>query len=146
MKSQTILLVDDDDNDIVLYQRAMKKAGIENPVRVVVDGQDAMQYLSGSGAYSSRTEHPLPQLIITDLKLPLKTGLDLVAWLRQQPKLRRIPAIVLSSTAHPGEIDRVYEAGANAFLVKPTGMDQLIELFTAIKHFWLSHNRPPSRE
>ena len=144
MKSQTILLVEDDDNDVVLYRRAMQKAGIENVVRVVIDGQEAMHYLSGSGRYGGRAEFPLPQFIITDLKLPLKTGLDLVTWLRHQPTLRRIPAVVLSSTANPGEINQVYEAGANAFLVKPSGMDQLVELFGAIKRFWLIHNQPPT--
>ncbi len=143
MKSQSILLVDDDDNDIVLYQRAMQKAGVENPARFVTDGQEAIRYLSGSGAYQNRAEFPLPQLILTDLKLPLKSGLDLIAWLRQQPKLRRIPVLVLSSSANPGEIDRAYEAGANAFLVKPSGLEELVGLFGAIQHFWLRHNQPP---
>ena len=92
-----MLLVEDDPNDILLIQRAFAKACLVNPLKVVRDGEEALNYLSGSGEFADRGRYPLPSLILLDLKLPRKSGLEILQWLRQQPALKHIPVIVLTS-------------------------------------------------
>lgn len=141
MTSACILLVDDDENDVLLMQRAFKNAQVDNPLKVAVDGQGAMDYLAGVGRFSKREEHPLPRLIITDLKLSDKTGLDLLRWVRTQAGLRKTPVLVLSASANPEEVEAAYESGANSFLVKPSSFQELVEMLKAIKGFWLTYDR-----
>jgi CheY-like chemotaxis protein len=138
-----ILLVEDDDNDVFFLKRAFKEAGIENPVRVAHDGQHAVDYLAGAGNFANRAEHPLPCLVILDLKMPRKTGLDVLRWRREQPILHCIPVIVFSSSAHRNDVERAYQLGANAFVVKPSSNEERRDLAAFIKGFWLRFNEPP---
>jgi len=144
MTRQTILQVEDREEDVFLLRYAFKRAGIENPVRVVVDGQQAVNYLSGKDAYSDRLKFPLPHLILLDLQLPHLTGLQVLEWIRSQPALKPLIVIILSSSIHEGDIRRAYELGANAFLVKPSSTDTLADMAAALKHFWLTHNISPA--
>src|SRR5215510_6532688 len=115
----TVLLVEDDLNDIFLVKRAFKRADIPNPLQVVTDGGEAIQYLIGEGKYSDRQTHPLPHLIVMDIKMPRKNGLEVLEWLKKDTLLRRIPVIIVSSSDMPADINRAYELGANAYMVKP---------------------------
>src|ERR1700679_3895436 len=92
-----ILLVEDDPNDVFLMQRALKRAEITNPLQVATDGQQAIDYLSGTGKFSDRTQYPLPDLIFLDLKLPYKSGFDVLEWIRSQPALASTSVIILTS-------------------------------------------------
>ena len=103
-----------------------------------------MDYLSGAGKFCQRTDFPMPQLVLLDLKLPLKTGFEVLEWMRNQPDLRFLPVIVFSSSAQKADIDRAYQLGANSFVVKPSGVEERTELATLIKGFWLHFNRLPS--
>jgi CheY-like chemotaxis protein len=143
MNPFSLLVVDDDENDLLFMRRAISRAEISNPVQVVRDGQQAIDYLAGTGSFADRIQFPLPGLIITDYQLPLKSGFDLLKWLRSRPGLKRIPVILLSSTANPAEMSAVFDAGGNAFVVKPTGMLELVDLFKAIKEFWINFNQVP---
>lgn len=144
MTRRTILQVEDREEDVFLLRYAFKRAGIENPIQVAVDGQQAVDYLSGKDAYSDRLQFPLPQLVLLDLQLPHLTGLQVLEWIQQQPALKSLIVIVLSSSIHEGDIRRAYELGANAFLVKPSSTDTLADMSVALKHFWLTHNTYPA--
>lgn len=139
-----MLLVEDDENDIFFIKRAMADANIQNPLHLARDGQEAIDYLSGVGTFAERERHPLPCLLILDLKMPRKTGIEVLQWLQTQPALQSLPVVVLSSSAQRHDIDRAYELGANAFVVKPSGISERAELMRVIKEFWLRLNEPPS--
>src|SRR5687768_12255012 len=97
--SGCILLVEDDQNDVLFMERALRKAHVPNQVCVSHDGREAVDYLSGTGPFADRNQHPLPCLIILDLKMPRMTGMDVLQWLREQPVLSCLPVIVLSSSS-----------------------------------------------
>jgi CheY-like chemotaxis protein len=142
MITKPILLVEDEPNDVLFFQRAMKKAGMINPVQVVNDGQAAIDYLQGTGKFAQREEFPLPALILLDLKLPFVMGLDVLKWIRQQSELAPI-VVVLSSSREEADIAAAYRLGANAYLVKPAEASKLGDMVRAIKDFWLTQNTPP---
>ena len=139
----SILLAEDDANDVFFLQRAFKEAGIENPVYFARDGQEAIDCLGGEGKYCDRKQYPVPCLLILDLKMPRKTGMDVLEWKRAQPVVHCVPAIVLSSSAHRYDIERAYRLGANAFIVKPPSLEARVNLARVIKAFWLEFNNPP---
>ena len=138
-----VLVAEDEPDDVYLLQVAFEDAGIRNPMHVVPDGAEAINYLSGSEKYRDRTEFPFPALLILDLKMPRKTGLDVLAWLRNDGAARYVPVIVFSSSAHPSDVTKAYDLGANAFVVKPSGMAERNEFAKMIKGFWLTLNVPP---
>jgi|SRR6266567_1310987 len=135
-KDFTVLLVEDDLNDIFLVKRAFKMARLENPLQVVTDGEEATHYLSGQGKYADRDTHPLPKLIVMDIKMPRMTGFEVLEWIKTDGALRRIPVIIVSSSNRPQDIDRAYELGANAYMVKPVSYHAVERLFESITHYW----------
>lgn len=138
-----LLLIEDDPNDILLIQRAFAKACLVNPLKIVRDGEEAVNYLAGIGAFADRTRFPLPSLILLDLKLPRKSGLEVLQWLRQQPVLKQTPVIVLTSSKETYDVNRAYELGANSYLVKPVGFEGLLELVKSIGMYWMILNKTP---
>jgi DNA-binding response OmpR family regulator len=141
----TILLVEDERNDVFFLQYAFDAAGIANPLQVVEDGQQAIDYLAGKGEYAKRAKHPMPILVLLDLKLPVKSGLDVLRWIQEQPALQTLVVIVLSSSRDTGDVDAAYEAGARSYLVKPLSMSERLEVAKAIKHYWLQLSVLPKR-
>lgn len=139
----SILLAEDDDNDVFFLQKAFKDAGIENPLYIARDGQEAIDCLGGVGKFSDRNQYPIPCLLICDLKMPRKTGMDVLEWKRGQPVIHCVPSVVLSSSAHRHDIERAYRLGANAFVVKPPSLEARLALARVIKTFWLEFNQPP---
>ena len=137
-----ILQVDDDPNDVFLLQHAMSKVGVANPIQVATDGQQAINYLSGTGKYADRNKFPWPCLVLLDLKLPHVMGLDVLKWIREQPGPALV-AIILSASAEDADIAAAYRLGANAFLTKPSQASKLEDMAKAIKDFWLTHNTLP---
>jgi two-component system response regulator len=137
-----ILQVEDDPNDVVLLQHAMKKAGVANPIQVASDGQQAIDYLKGAGKFADREEFPLPCLVLLDLKLPHVMGLEVLKWIRQQPGLALV-VLLLTASGDDADIAAAYRLGANAFLTKPSEASKLVEMAKAIKDFWLTHNTLP---
>jgi len=139
---KTILLVDDDANDVFLLRHAMKKAGLTNPMQVVSDGQEAIDYLKGAGKFADRETYPFPILLLMDLKLPYVMGLDVLRWIRTQPRTPMI-VVMLTASAEGSDIAEAYRLGANAFLTKPSEANKLEDMVKAIKAFWLTHNTLP---
>lgn len=138
-----ILLVEDNPDDVVLIKRALGRTNLANPVQVVEDGDEAVAYLAGEGPYGDRRQHPLPVLILLDLKLPKRSGHEVLAWIGSQAGLRRIPVAVLSSSGEPSDVNRAYDLGANAYLRKPVVFEELVELVKATNLFWLILNERP---
>jgi CheY-like chemotaxis protein len=136
-----VLLVEDDPDHVLLIQKAFGKANLVNPLRVVRDGEDAIAYLAGTGPYSDRLRHPLPSLILLDLKLPRKSGLEVLAWLRGEAQLKFTPVVVLSSSSEGSDVDKAYALGINSYLVKPVNFGDLLEMVKSIGMYWLILNR-----
>ncbi len=135
-KQHTILLVEDDLNDIFLVKRAFKMAHIQNPLQVVTDGQEAISYLKGEGKYDDRQVYPLPRLVVMDIKMPRKTGFEVLEWVKNDRRLRLIPVVIVSSSDNPADINHAYELGANAYMVKPMDFRAVEHLFASITQYW----------
>jgi len=139
----TILLVEDEESDVVLMRRAFEKVKVLNPIIQLRNGDEALGYLAGVGKFSNRIQHPLPALILLDLKLPGMTGLQLLQWMRSQRDLRRIPVVVLTMDEAPSTINAAYDLGANSYLVKPGKPEDVLRLVETIQHYWMKLNQPP---
>ncbi len=143
LPNTTILLVEDDENDVLFMKTTFQEVGVKEPLAVVGNGKEAMAYLGGTGRFADCKKHPRPAMVLLDLKLPHVMGLDVLKWIRSRPELRSLIVIVLTSSANPADINTAYELGANAYLVKPTSYDQLRVLTQALRDFWLIHNHAP---
>jgi DNA-binding response OmpR family regulator len=122
-----ILLVEDDPNDILLIRRAFEQANVAAPLQIVHDGEAVLAYLAGEGAYADRARYPLPILILLDLKLPQKSGFEVLTWMRRQG-MASPPVVALTSSGEPTDILRGYELGACSFYVKPASSQARLEL------------------
>jgi len=139
--SAAILLVEDNEDDVFLMKRAVHAAGIVNPLHIVEDGQQAIDYLSGNGVFAARDKYPVPAIVFLDLKLPIKGGLQVLEWIRTQKQLEGLVVVVLTSSNEPSDLRDAYKLGANSYVVKPPTAAQLIDLTKAFKWYWLQFNR-----
>ncbi|HZJ63583.1 MAG TPA: response regulator [Kofleriaceae bacterium] len=137
--SKTILLVEDRADDVDLTLRALEKNRIANEVVVCVDGLDALDFLFARGRHADRTE--LPELILLDLNLPRVTGLDVLRQIRADERTRRIPVVVLTSSAEDQDILSSYDLGANSFVQKPVDFSLFVEATRQLGMYWLVLNR-----
>ena len=142
--SRVILVAEDDPTDAFFLQRAFAKAGVSVGLKFVRDGQEAIDYLRGEPPFTDRGTHPMPQLLLLDLKMPRLNGFEVLSWLKTQPGLKRLLAIVFSSSAEAGDINRAYDLGANSYLVKPHATEQLLELVNRVEKYWLEANQNPN--
>lgn len=140
----TILVAEDDPDDALMLRRAFAKANIANPIQIVVDGDETIAYLAGSGAYSDRRMHPLPILLLLDLKMPRRNGFEVLEWLRDQHPIALLPVVVLTSSRETTDIERAYALGANSYLVKPGSPVDLLRTVQGLGLYWLVLNEPPS--
>ena len=139
----TIMLVEDNPTDVILIRRAFDQAKLGNPLQVVSDGDAAVDYLAGEGIYADRRQFPLPILILLDLKLPRRSGIEVVQWLRDQETLKRIPVVMLTSSQQHRDVNAAYENGVNSYLVKPVEFDGLLQMLRTVNFYWLMLNEPP---
>jgi CheY-like chemotaxis protein len=136
----TILLAEDREDDIVLIQRAFAKGGIRNPLFVVRNGEEAINYLAGLGCFSDRLLYPLPALLLLDLKMPRADGFEVLRWLQTQPGLAPLRVIVLTSSEDVRDVTKAYQLGANSFLVKPLDFQNTVAMVETITDYWLTIN------
>ena len=135
----SILLAEDDEADVLFLRRAFKQVELPNPVRIVTDGMEAIEALTEA---KLQPEQRLPALVILDLKMPRRTGLQVLEWMRQQPVIRSVPVLILSSSTNQTDIENAYELGANGFMIKPPSLAERNELARFIKD-WLRTIQPP---
>ncbi len=138
-----ILIVEDLPADARLIGRSMKKARVANPLQYVADGEQAIEYLGGVGEYADREKHPLPVLVLLDLKLPKRDGFEVLEWIRQTDGLRRLPVVVLTSSNRSPDVNRAYDLGANSYLVKPVEDEAMVNMFRQLDVYWLMLNESP---
>jgi len=144
LDNEIILLVEDDPNDVLLIQRAFQKAGLHDSLKVVRNGDQAIEYLSGEGDYGDRGRFPLPFLVLLDLKMPGTDGFEVLTWARNLPSLRRLLIVVLTSSNLQSDVDKAYELGANSYLVKPVEFDDMVNLIKRFEAYWTEINRTPT--
>ncbi len=143
MSAPVILLVEDDANDVLLIRHAFRKAEVVVTVQIASDGDQAVAYLYGEGEYADRSRYPLPGLVLLDVKLPRRSGHEVLEWMRAKPVLRRIPVVVLTSSDVPDDRNRAYDLGASSYLVKPSGTSDRNEMVRLMGLYWFGLNRPP---
>jgi CheY-like chemotaxis protein len=129
--SQTILLVDDNEDDVFIMQSVFQKLQIPNPIQTITDGDDAIAYLNGDGRYSDRTRYPLPTVVLLDLNMPRRNGFEVLAWIRAQPTLKNLTVYILSASMRQVDVEQALALGANWYLIKPSQLEALIDLMAA---------------
>ena len=133
---KTILLVEDDRDDIFIFRRALKAARITNPLVVVRNGQEATEYLSYDGEYADKEKYPLPFVIFLDLKLPYLDGFEVLSWIRSQPGLKSIVVVVLTGSDETRDHQKAYTLGARSYLVKPPEPQDILQFLDSMTSYW----------
>lgn len=140
----TILLADDDPDDRLMAQEAMAESRLTNPLATVQDGEELLEYLKGEGRFAG-SPPPLPGLILLDLNMPRKDGREALREIKGDPRLRRIPVVVLTTSKAEEDILRTYDLGVNSFITKPVTFDQLVEVMRGLGRYWLEIVELPER-
>jgi DNA-binding response OmpR family regulator len=140
----TVLLVEDEASDAALVMRAFDKAAMNSKVIRLSDGDQAVSYMRGDPPYHERAAYPLPSVILLDIKLPRRSGFEVIEWVReQQGPVNRTMIVMLTSSRFRGDVNRAYELGANSYLTKPDSSRQLVELAILFKEYWFRWNEIP---
>ncbi len=137
----SVLYVEDDKNDVFLLQTAFCEAGLKHRLEIVKDGKEALEYLAGAGGYADREKYPLPDLVLLDLKLPLRSGFDVLTWIRGEGALTGLVVVVFSSSNHPDDLKTAYRLGANSFVLKPVSCPERVAFAHAIDEWWAHWNQ-----
>lgn len=135
----TVLLVEDNPDDADLIEHAFRKVKIANPIAIVDNGDKAVAWLEGAPPYQERG--PLPVLVLLDLKLPRRSGFEVLEWIRAHESTKRLTVVILTSSNQTPDIQRAYDLGANSYLVKPVGSDALLDMVRALNQYWIVLNR-----
>jgi two-component system, response regulator len=145
MDMATILLVEDNRDDVELTLHALRKNGMGNNVVVVRDGQEALDYLFASGTHAGRHANATPDLVLLDLNLPKISGLDVLRAIRADPRTKRIPVVILTTSDDQADILGGYDLGTNSYVRKPVDFDEFYATVKELETFWLALNTPPPR-
>ena len=141
--SKVILLVEDNPSDVGLARRALEKAHLANELVVAEDGQEALDYLFGSGRHAGRSANELPALMLLDLKLPKVSGLDVLHRVRGDARTRRLPVVILTSSKEEQDVASGYDLGVNSYIPKPVDFKHFQEVIERVGLYWLVTNEPP---
>jgi CheY-like chemotaxis protein len=136
-ESRTILIAEDFDQDIELLLRAFQFLGVQNPVQIVKDGQQALDYFGGRGIYADRNKFPLPGVLLLDIQMPKRNGLEVLHCIKRLPCYSELLVVVLTGLTENHYIDKAYQAGAHSFLRKPARIEELENLATFYSNFWI---------
>jgi CheY-like chemotaxis protein len=145
MNSRLILLVDDNPSDVELTRRALEKRHISNQLLVAEDGKEALDYLFASGVHAGRDVTDLPTLVLLDLKLPKLDGLEVLRRIRADPRTKRLPVVILTSSSEEQDMAAGYDLGANSYIRKPVDFAKFAEAIEYLGLYWLVLNEPPPR-
>jgi CheY-like chemotaxis protein len=136
-KPITILMADDDADDVMLAQEALRESRLRNSLHCVEDGQELMEYLTRTGRYE-QADAPRPGLILLDLNMPRKDGREALKEIKSSPELRRIPVVILTTSTTEEDILRAYDLGANSFITKPVTFDRLVDIVRTLGMYWFN--------
>jgi CheY-like chemotaxis protein len=140
-----VLLVEDDISDFRLIQRAFAKIRPNVPMIRLSHGDEAVAYLAGDAPYENRSLHPFPCVILLDIKLPRRSGFEVLEWIRSQDStLKRVPVIMLTSSNHHVDVNKAYDLGVNSYLVKPSNNSELEQLVSTFREYWVELNQGPT--
>jgi len=145
MTNKAILLVEDNPSDIDLTKRALEKGHILNRLVVVSDGQEALDYLFGTGDYAGREASDLPTLTLLDIKLPKLSGLDVLRRIRAEPVTRRMPVVILTSSREEADMGAGYDLGVNSYIRKPVEFERFVQCAVQLGLYWLVLNEQPPK-
>lgn len=145
-ENKTILLVEDNPDDVALTLRAFKRSHLMNPIVVVRDGVEALDFLFARGAYADRAAAPLPTLVILDLKLPRLDGLGVLKVLRADARTMLLPTVILTSSKEEQDVVAGYSFGANSYVRKPVDFIEFVEAVKVLGLYWLALNQIPPRQ
>ena len=145
-ENKTILLVEDNPDDVALAMRAFKRSHLMNPLVVVRDGVEALDFLFARGAYANRATAPLPTLVILDLKLPKLDGLGVLKTLRADARTALLPTVILTSSKEEQDVVASYSFGANSYVRKPVDFIEFVEAVKVLGLYWLALNEIPPRQ
>jgi CheY-like chemotaxis protein len=134
---KNILLAEDSPDDVFLITSAFKKNGFQDPIYVVSNGEQVLQYLKGEGAYADRNRYPVPHILLLDLSMPRLNGFEVLTWIRGRQEWMCLPIIVLTTSFYGPEIKRAYDLGANSFITKPAEFSQLMASLKEVGEHWL---------
>lgn len=140
---KSILLIEDNSSDVELTKRALEKGRIANQVVVARDGKEALDYLWGEGAYAGRDVADLPAVALLDLKLPKVPGLEVLRRVRADSRTRRLPVVILTSSAEEQDLAAGYDLGANSYIRKPVDFTRFAQAIEQLGLYWLVWNEPP---
>jgi two-component system response regulator len=143
MDTRRLLLVEDNPSDVELTRRALSRAHIANEMVVAGDGQEALDYLLGSGGVVSAETAPLPALVLLDLKLPKLDGLAVLREIRRNERTKRLPVVILTSSSEEQDVAASYDLGVNSYIRKPVDFLQFAEAVHTLGLYWLVMNEPP---
>ena len=138
-----LLLLEDSEEDIFLFRRAVAKVGRSVAFQFVRDGVEAQGYLLGEGRFTNRFEFPMPSVIFADLQLPGMSGLQFLSWLRQETTLRALPCVIYSGSGNPSDVQAAYEGGVTSFIVKPIDFAQWVTRLEVVLKFWMDIAQRP---
>ncbi len=144
-KERSILLVEDNPDDVELTLRALKQYNIGNEIAVVRDGAEALDYLFATGTYSDRDATAMPAVVILDLKLPKVDGLEVLRRIRADERTRLVPVVILTSSKEEGDMVNGYALGANSYVQKPVDFTEFVEAARQLGLYWLVINEPPPK-
>ena len=132
MNQETILLAEDNDDDVTMFQIAFNRATLPHVLRVVPDGQEAIEWLQGAGKYADRQAYPMPALLLTDIKMPRKNGFDVLQFVRETTAVAKLPVVILSSSDEPKDVKRAYDGGATTYFVKTPLFENVIHFIRTV--------------
>ena len=141
MPNRVILLAEDDEDEVFLLKRSLRKTGMKVDLHVVPDGEEALAYLKGQGKYADRLTYPFPNFLLLDLSMPRMNGLEVLEAIRNDPELTRLIVVVFTVSEHADDIGRASDLHANSYLLKPADLHALDQLLQTLDQYWLSLNR-----
>ena len=143
MSSAIVLLVEDDESDVLFFKRAFRKADLPHRLQVVMNGREAISYLAGGGPYADRQKHPAPSHVLLDLKLPEKSGFEVLEFIRSEAALKDLPVSILTSSCESADIQKAKQLRADCYLVKPMSFNALLEIVGSLDE-WIRTGRIPA--
>ncbi|MDB6125457.1 MAG: response regulator receiver protein [Pedosphaera sp.] len=139
----TVLAAEDDKDARLFLEHAFQEVGIKCSLRFVSDGDEAIDYLDGKPPYADRFTHPLPEIVLLDVKMPRRDGFEVLKWIRGNERIKRLIVIMLTSSDEIKDIELAYTLGANSYLNKCSNLQEFVELVKSLDTYWLKNNRAP---